>query len=122
MDIRAGQEELWQKSLDVNTDPYGARIMSYAKDWAELMEKELSEGGEPAEVIPRVAQATSLVADYDGITGYMHGAAVATLAGVWEHGEVLRRWHNKAVQLGTEGDAANESGAVLNPDLITFQI
>lgn len=33
----------------------------------------------------------------------------------------LRRWHNKDIQLGTEGDAANESGGVLNPALLHIQ-
>ena len=32
----------------------------------------------------------------------------------------LRRWHNKATQIGTEGDKANETGGVLNPALLTI--
>jgi hypothetical protein len=56
--------------------------------------------------------------DYNGITAYMYGCAVGILAAVWVHGEQLRRWHNKDVQIGDEGDRANESGGVLNPAII----
>jgi hypothetical protein len=39
----------------------------------------------------------------------------------WD-GEELRRWHNKDVQIGDEGEKANETpGAVLNPALLTIK-
>ncbi len=67
-----------------------------------------------------VAEATSREADTNGITGFMYGAAVSTLAQVWEHGEQLRRWHNLATQIGTEGEEANERGGTLNPALLNI--
>jgi hypothetical protein len=123
MQIRAGQEAVWQKFQDNNTDPYGGRVVSYARDWAGLMEEWIARHPEqpPGAIICQVAKQTSDEADYDGITGFMYGAAVSTLAAVWEHGELLRRWHNGETQLGTEGDEANKTpGAVLNPALLTI--
>jgi len=50
----------------------------------------------------------------------MYGCAVVILSKCWEHGEALRRWHNKDTQIGDEGDRANESGGVLNPALLSI--
>lgn len=120
MTLREGTEDDWAKGLANNTDPYGRRCFTYADQWAALMEARIGDG-DPAAVIPEVAQAASREADTDGITGFMYGAAVSILAGCWAHGEVLRRWHNRDVQLGDEGDKANESGGVLNPALLSVQ-
>lgn len=98
----------------VNIDPYGARILSYAEDWANYMERDMA-AGKPLE---ECAKASSHEADTDGITGFMYGAAVDVLAHAWEYGDALRRWHNLAVQIGNEGVKANESGGTLNPALL----
>lgn len=102
-----------------SNDPYSARVVSYGQEWADLMEKEIGEQ-DPKVVIPKVAEKTSRTADHDGITGFMYGSAVSALAHFWVHGEILRRWHNKETQIGTEGDEANESGGTLNPALINI--
>lgn len=104
----------WEKGLANNQDEYGARIYSYAKDWAELMEKGMAEGAK----LEDIAESTSRTADYDGITGFMYGAAVSVLSHVWKHGEELRRWHNLKTQLHHEGEKANETGGVLNPAIM----
>ena len=106
----------WNKGVENIQDPYGARIYSYAKDWAELMEKAMAEG----KTLEECAESTSHTADYDGITGYMYGAAVGILSQAWKHGEELRRWHNLKTQIGTEGEKANESGGVLNPAILSI--
>lgn len=41
-------------------------------------------------------------------------------ASVWEHGEELRRWHNIKYQIRDEGAKANETGAVINPAIISI--
>jgi hypothetical protein len=51
----------------------------------------------------------------------MYGCAVQMLAGCWIHGEELRRWYNLDTQLGTEGEAANSNGGVLNPVLLNIK-
>lgn len=116
MTFTFGSEELWDKGLKNNKDPYGARIYSYALDWANLMEAEIANGKK----LEDVAEETSHVADTDGITGFMYGAAVSVLAQVWLHGDILRRWHNLRTQIGTEGERANETGGTLNPALMNF--
>lgn len=106
-------------------DRYSARVVSYAEDWANLMEKRLPEGATLAEAIGLMvkddfAKNTSHEADTDGITGFMYGCAVSVLAHFWVHGEALRRWHNKNTQIGTEGDEANAKGGVLNQAMLTI--
>ncbi len=110
-------KEAWDKGLAVNSDPYGRGVYTFAERWANLMEAELANGKK----VNEVAQKTSHDADTEGITGFMYGAAVAVLSECWQHGEELRRWHNKDVQLHDEGDRANEKpGAVLNPAILTI--
>ena len=107
----------WTKGRENNKDPYGNAVFVYAEKWAELMERALKEGG----VLTKIAQKLSHDADTDGISGFMYGAAVATLAGCWKFGEELRKWHNLDTQINDEGKKANEKGTVLNPALMTVQ-
>lgn len=108
---------LWQKAKDNNTDPYGAECVRYAEAWADLMEAGIAEG----KAIKDIAKPTSHEADTNGITGFMYGAAVSMLSAAWEYGEELRRWHNRDMQIGDEGDRANESGGVLNPAMLNIR-
>lgn len=111
----------WDEAKKNNKDPYGARILSYAEDWANLLEKEIEASGRsPAEVIETHANKFSQEADYDRITGFMYSMAVNTLFYAWEHGDLLRRWHNLRSQLGTEGEEANKKGTVLNTSIINI--
>ena len=66
-----------------------------------------------------IAKKASHEADTDGLTGFMYGCAVNVLAGVWKHGEALRKGHNLDTQISNEGEKANESGGVLNPAVLT---
>jgi hypothetical protein len=106
----------WLEGLKNNTDAYGAAVYVYAGRWAQLMQAEIAQG----KALADIASQTSHDADIEGITGFMYGCAVAILAQCWIHGEELRRWHNKDTQIGTEGDAANESGGVLNPAILNI--
>jgi hypothetical protein len=112
--MKIRDQAAWDTGLANNRDPYGACVYSYAKNWAELMEAQIAKG----RTIPEIADKTSHQADTEGITGFMFGAAVSILARCWEHGEVLRRWHNLKTQIGTEGEEANKTGGVLNPALL----
>src|SRR5207302_7737756 len=93
----------WAKAKAANTDEYGGAVISYAEEWANLMERDMAAG----KTLEECADATSHEADTDGITGFMYGAAVSTLAAVWKHGEALRRWHNLKTQIHDEGERAN---------------
>lgn len=112
MDI--SNEASWKECREHNTDPYGNAVIRFAEAWANVMEREMAAG----RMLHDVAHAASREADTEGITGFMYGAAVCVLSDCWTHGEALRRWHNKDIQIGTEGEEANASGGVLNPALL----
>ena len=121
--MKIKNQELWDKGVDNNKDPYGARVFSYAKDWAELLENRIPEGSTSAEItriLVDYASKDSHAADTDGISGFMYGAAVSTLSATWQYGEELRRWHNLETQIGDEGERANKEGGTLNPALMSF--
>lgn len=113
--IELANAEGWQKFKDNNSDGYGGAVVTYSERWARLMQVEMANGKNLGDV----ADATSQEADLEGITGFMYGCAVSTLSQCWKHGEQLRRWHNIKIQLGNEGEKANESGGVLNPALLS---
>lgn len=106
----------WGKAKAANSDPYGGAVMTYAERWARMMEARMAKG----ERIADMADECSHLADEEGITGFMYGAAVSTLARVWKHGEALRLWHNLKTQIRDEGEKANESGGVLNPACLSI--
>ena len=107
--------DAWATIEEANADPYGSAIVRYAQAWARLMQSRMAQGYE----LEAVAQPSSFDANLEHITGFMYGAAVAILASTWEHGERLRRWHNRDTQIANEGEDANESGGVLNPAMLT---
>lgn len=106
----------WQDWLAKQSDPYGQAIFRYADKWARIMEARMAYG----EKLEDCADKASHLADDEGITGFMYGAAVSTLAQCWIYGEQLRRWHNIKMQVRDEGERANDSGGVLNPALLTI--
>lgn len=97
----------WQSWKDSNADPYGSAVIRYAETWARLMESAMTGGA----TLEDVADATSHEADIEGVTGFMHGAAVHCLASCWVHGDQLRRWHNQ--QWGAPDTAGTVNPAVL---------
>jgi hypothetical protein len=113
----------WQSWVDANSDGYGAACVRYAEKWGRLMQARMPQGLESAQITRWLvdnAEECSSVADDEGITGFMYGAAVSMLAGAWEHGEELRRWHNLKTQIKDEGERANKSGGVLNPAVLSI--
>ena len=109
-------EAKWNESVETNNDPYGSGVTRYAARWANYMDARIANG----EQLSDIADDASREADKEGITGFMYGCAVSILSQVWKHGEELRRWHNKKTQIHNEGDAANETGGVLNPAIMTI--
>ena len=112
-------QKMWKMGLTKNQDPYGNAVYRFASEWATRMEQRLTDS--PDAKISEIADECSREADTEGITGFMYGCAVSMLADIWVHGEELRRWHNLDVQIGTEGEQANEKGATLNPAIIQVQ-
>ena len=107
--MKLKNKEGWKKFVTINNDPYGSGVVRYAERWANMMEQEMESG----KLLIEIADATSHRADTEGITGYMYGCAVSILSQVWEHGEELRKWHNK--EYGYEGNGT------VNPAIITIK-
>jgi hypothetical protein len=84
--MELADEAAWKAFKDANRDAYGGGIITYAERWARLMQVEMSNGKK----LEDVAKATSFEADVDGITGFMHGAAVSILSRCWKYGDTLR--------------------------------
>lgn len=78
----------WRKFAETNKSAYGARCVTYAEDWGRLMQRRLAIG----ESVSVCAYDTSRTADYDGITGHMHGMATLALIHMWKHGAELQQW------------------------------
>ncbi len=121
MKIKDGMQDEYAAYVEMNSkDGYSRGVVDYGERWADLMEagmeKELESGGS----LGNLADRTSNEADTDGITGFMYGCAVQALAQFWEHGDALRRWNNLKLQIGNEGERANETGGVLNPALLSI--
>lgn len=109
-------KDAWEKTVAANTDGYGSGVISFAERWARLMEGRMANG----DTLEACAKEASLLANNEGITGFMYGCAVSILSKVWIHGEQLRRWHNLETQIGNEGEKANAGDGVLNPALLSF--
>jgi hypothetical protein len=103
--------EAWNTWKTKNVDPYGAACLTYAERWARLMEAAIAKGA----TVTACAKDLSHVADEEGITGFMYGAAVACLAECWTHGEELRVWHNAEYGVG------KDSAGVVNPAVLTVR-
>ena len=109
-----------RKSLpNVNDEiGYSNAIFEYAERWAALMEVRVANG----EDLSDIAHETKRDSDIDGVTGFMYGRAVATLANFWIHGEELRRWHNLDWEPGERGKQANKEGTVINPAVLNIRL
>ena len=85
---------------------YGLAIFQYAEFWAKRMQKEFADRNiENPDITCMVAHADNCANELSflGITGFMYGAAVATLAKCWKHGEALRKWHSQPPIMKTNG-------------------
>jgi hypothetical protein len=106
----------WEKTVENNTDPYGAATISYANAWAQMMEGLINQGS----ALKNIAEECSQLADTDGITGFMYGCAVSILSQCWKYGSDLNAWHNG--KYGDQGEEATKSGGTINPAVLTMTI
>lgn len=109
MKIKIGQEEAFNKTIDVNNDPYSKAAIDFMIRWADLMEEKIAAGNN----LYNIAEETSHEADTDGITGFMYGCAVSLLSQLWIYGDDLRKWHN--------GEYLYDGDGVINPAVLTVK-
>lgn len=112
-----GGMAIWGQLREKNADFYGKGVVDFAERWADLMEKRMAKGAKLAEI----ADACSSEADTEGITGFMYGAAVQTLAQTWAYGEDLRRWHNNVYDPENKSGANDRPGATINPAILVIK-
>lgn len=98
----------WYKAN--SDDAYGMAVLNFAHRWADLMEAAIAEGA----TVESCKENTERAADQEGITGFMYGCAVQFLSQCWEHGEELRKVHNK--EYGHE-----DSTGVVNPAILVVK-
>ena len=81
-------EKAWNKSLRVNTDPYGSGVMRYAERWGKLMQVEMRQRG--TEVLTKeIVEETKFRADNEGMSGFSWGCARNLLIECWKYGAKL---------------------------------
>lgn len=110
-------QTIWNKIIETQRSASGARVVSYAATWANLMEAQMARGRK----LKDIAKQTAEKANHDGITGAMHNSAVVLLTGVWKHGEEFRCWHNLSVRPGATGKKANAEGSVIDTSMISVR-
>jgi hypothetical protein len=111
--MKLKDERAWLQWVNANRDPYGKACVDVAR---RIMEK-LDNPTTPMDCHRLICDADKEI-DAGGITGFMAGAVALMVSRCHERGEEFRRAWNKDVQIGTEGDKANESDGVLNPAIL----
>lgn len=87
MKVKEGKEQEYEKYKKVNSaDPYSNRVVTYGEEWADMMEEYIKVNNSLSH---EQAEECSHEADYDGITGFMYGAAKQALINFWEYGKEL---------------------------------
>lgn len=86
MTLDLSYPDSWALGLSKNQDDYGAATYRYAERWGILMQHYLNAGESMFEAIKQ----SEFAADWEGITGFMRGAAKSILIGCWVHGEALK--------------------------------
>jgi len=80
-------KELYYKGWEINKDePYGARCFTYADEVARFLQVSIN-GDET--LIPALLDDACTVCDYDGISGFMHSAAMSILRDCWVYGKYI---------------------------------
>lgn len=100
----------WETYKRVNSgESYGRGIISYATIWVQYMEYLTKKYGmKMSEIWDRCSD----LANVDGVTGFMYGAAASIISRVWQFGEEFRKCYNSKW---------NYSGAgTVNPAVLTI--
>lgn len=114
---KLAKPERWQEWVESNTDDYGGQCVKTAYHLMRMLDDPATEIT-PEAVHGLVSQADDK--EGGGITGFMAGAVAQMVSECHERGDEFRRAWNADVQIGTEGDEANESGGVLNPAVMVI--
>lgn len=108
------ETEKWEKSVEVNKDPYGGCCIDVAREAMRLLDTEEYKEFDTHKLICGADDNIKA----GGITGFMAGCVASLISEVHSRGDEFRKKWNSDNQIGNEGDKANESGGVLNPAVL----
>lgn len=126
--------DLWERFEKANHDPYGRAVQTFARLWAEAMERRLQtrDGLWDWNLVREVAQPALEDAEREqhsdeGLTGFQFGCAVDLLATCWPGGPLLREWHNAELagdspQGRLQAARATAQGVTLNPAIMEIDV
>ena len=86
------ETEIWETCKRVNSeDAYSKAVIRYTIIWTQYMEYLIRKYGMK---ISEIWDRCSNLADVDGVTGFMYGAAASIISRVWQYGEEFRKYYN----------------------------
>ena len=109
------KEKEWNKHVEVNKDSYGKCCVDVTRQVMKILDDEPGDF-DPHTIICRADDEVKA----GGITGFMAGCVTSIVGQCHSRGDEFRRKWNKDVQIGNEGDKANEEGGTLNPALLNI--
>lgn len=81
---------LWKKNVQVNgSNNFGRPIISFAENWARLMEGMISKGA----TVSSCAAKSMKLAMPENLSGSQQGFAEVCIIETWIHGEEFKRWY-----------------------------
>lgn len=91
-EVKATAVQDWQECKRVNSkENYDRAIIRYIILWVQYMEYLNQKYGMK---ISDIWDNCSNLADIEGVTGFMYGAAASIISRVWQHGEEFRKCYN----------------------------
>lgn len=106
--MELSDKEEWDRALpQLAKSIYGTSTASYAERWARLMQLELANGKELADIWEETLEE----ADLEGMTGFSTILATHLLTVTWVHGGELRKLHN--AYWGSDSEEGTVNPAVL---------
>ena len=86
------ETEIWETCKRVKSkDAYSKAVIRYTIIWTQYMEYLIQKYGMK---ISEIWDRCSNLADVDGVTGFMYGAAASIISRVWQYGEEFRKYYN----------------------------
>jgi len=107
----------WNDYVSKNNDSYGGCCVNVAREVMRLLDEQPAVDFDPATLITQAD--TNVKAG--GITGFMAGAVAHMVSVCHSRGKEFQEKWNVKYQIGDEGKKATETGATLNPALMSFK-
>lgn len=105
----------WNEWVESNKDAYGKCCVDVARKVMEILDE-----GKEFDTHKIICQADDEI-NAGGITGFMAGAVAQMVSVCHSRGEEFRKKFNLDIQLGDEGEKANEKETVLNPAIVCIK-